>query len=77
MKIIVKQEFTDKFDHITSYPVGKELDFDEERCQDLIARGLAEVPTKDEMVDIKAPEISFEHTLEVPKERPKRNNKKK
>ena len=46
MKIIVKQEFTDKFDHITIYPVNKELDFDEERCQDLISRGLAELAEK-------------------------------
>lgn len=46
MKIIVKEEFTDKFDHKTIYPVGKELDFDEDRCQDLIKRGLAKLPNK-------------------------------
>lgn len=46
MKIIVKEEFTDKFDHKTIYTVGKELDFDEERCQDLIKRGLAKLATK-------------------------------
>ena len=51
MKIIVKEEFTDKYDHKTIYPVDKELDFDEERCQDLISRGLAklaEEPVKEE-----------------------------
>lgn len=51
MKIIVKEEFTDKFDHVTRYKVGEELNFDEERCQDLISRGLAELaeePVKEE-----------------------------
>lgn len=46
MKIIVKEEFTDKFDHVTRYKVGKELDFDEDRCQDLIKRGLAKLADK-------------------------------
>ena len=43
MKIRVKKVFLDKIDNKTWHEVGKEIDnFDDERCQDLISRGLAE-----------------------------------
>ena len=43
MKLIVKSTFIDKNDHTTMYRVGTVLDLnDEERCADLIKRGLCE-----------------------------------
>ena len=43
MKLIVKSIFIDKNDHTTMYQVGTVLDLnDEERCADLIKRGLCE-----------------------------------
>lgn len=41
--IVVLKHFQDKFDHKTQYSVGKELQVDKERADDLVSRGLAEV----------------------------------
>ena len=41
--IVVVKRFRDKFDHKTYYEVGQELEFDEERANDVIERGLAEL----------------------------------
>ena len=49
MKIRVKKVFLDKIDNQTWHEVGKEIDnFDDERCQDLISRGLAEEIVKED-----------------------------
>ena len=41
--IIVVKRFRDKFDHETYYEAGNELEFDEDRANDLVERGLAEL----------------------------------
>lgn len=41
--VIVLSAFQDKFDHKTQYPVGTELQVDEERAKDLVNRKLARV----------------------------------
>lgn len=41
--VIVLEEFQDKFDHKTLYPVGTELEVDKERADDLVSRKLAKV----------------------------------
>ncbi len=43
VKIVVTGRFRDKFDHQTIYEVGRELEFDKERAEDVIERGLAEL----------------------------------
>jgi len=40
--IVVLKRFKDKFDHETIYEAGQELEFDQERANDVIERGLAE-----------------------------------
>ena len=41
MKLIVKNKFRDKYDHVTEYPKDTILDVqDEERAADLVKRGL-------------------------------------
>lgn len=42
MKVKVIKLFKDKFDKETLYQIGEVHDFEEERAQDLIERGLAE-----------------------------------
>jgi hypothetical protein len=39
--IVVLQRFRDKTDHKTLFTVGQELEFDVERANDVVARGLA------------------------------------
>ena len=41
--VIVLEEFQDKFDHKTLYPVGTELEVDKERADDLVGRKLANI----------------------------------
>lgn len=41
-KVKVVKRFRDKFDHVTRYEVGTEHEFETERADDLIERGLAE-----------------------------------
>ena len=41
--VIVLEEFQDKFDHKTLYPVGTELEVDKERADDLVGRKLARI----------------------------------
>ena len=58
MKLIVKSTFIDKNDHTTMYRVGTVLDLnDEERCADLIKRGLCEVAPK-----VEEPEVAEEES---------------
>ena len=58
MKLIVKSTFIDKNDHTTMYQVGTVLDLnDEERCADLIKRGLCEVAPK-----VEEPEVAEEES---------------
>lgn len=45
VKIVVKQTFRDKFKTTTYYKVGQELDFESERAEDVVSRGLAEYVT--------------------------------
>lgn len=45
VKIVVKQTFRDKFKTTTYYKVGLELDFESERAEDVVSRGLAEYVT--------------------------------
>ena len=47
--VIVLEEFQDKFDHKTLYPVGTELEVDKERADDLVGRKLASIK------EVKAP----------------------
>lgn len=71
MKIKVLKRFKDKFDKITRYEPGTELDFEDERATDLIERGLAEAaeelagdedPEQDE--NDKSPEGNLEESPE-------------
>jgi len=39
--IVVLKRFRDKTDHKTLFVVGQELEFDEERANDVVSRGLA------------------------------------
>ncbi len=41
--IVVTARFRDKIDHTTWYEVGTELQFEKERAENLIERGLAEL----------------------------------
>ena len=41
VKIVVVNRFRDKIDHETVYEAGQELEFDEERANDVIERGFA------------------------------------
>ncbi len=41
--IVVTARFRDKFDHVTWYEAGTELQFEKERAESLIERGLAEL----------------------------------
>lgn len=41
--VIVLEAFQDKIDHKTQYPVGTELQVEEERAEDLVSRGLAKI----------------------------------
>ena len=43
ISIVVTTRFRDKIDHKTWYEVGVELQFDKERADDVITRGLAEL----------------------------------
>ena len=45
VKIVVKQTVRDKFKTTTYYKVGQELDFESERAEDVVSRGLAEYVT--------------------------------
>lgn len=45
VKIVVKQTFRDKFKTTTYYKVGQELDFEPNRAEDVVSRGLAEYVT--------------------------------
>ena len=70
MKLIVKSIFIDKNDHTTMYQVGTVLDLnDEERCADLIKRGLCEEvkaskePDKsEEAPKVEEPEVAEEES---------------
>lgn len=43
-KVRIKVRFRDKFDHVTWYEVGSEVEFtDKERVKDLVAKGWVEV----------------------------------
>ena len=42
VSIMVTEAFLDKFDLSIRYEAGKVLEFDEERAQDVVERGLAE-----------------------------------
>ena len=42
VSIKVTEDFLDKFDLSVRYEAGKVLEFDEERAQDVVERGLAE-----------------------------------
>lgn len=42
VSIMVTEAFLDKFDLSIRYEVGEVLEFDEERAQDVVERGLAE-----------------------------------
>lgn len=43
VKVKVLKPFRDKFDHKTRYETGTEVEFDSERAQDVVSRGLAEL----------------------------------
>jgi hypothetical protein len=47
VKIVVVSRFRDKLDHKTLHEVGEELEFDEVRATDVIARKLAELVVKE------------------------------
>jgi len=47
VKIVVVHRFRDKFDHKTYYEVGDELDFEEDRVNDVVSRGLAELKVEE------------------------------
>ena len=42
VKVVVKQLFRDKFTPTIYYKVGQELEFDAERAENLVSRGLVE-----------------------------------
>lgn len=42
VKVVVKQFFRDKFKPTVYYKVGQELEFDAERAENLVSRGLVE-----------------------------------
>lgn len=42
VKVVVKQLFRDKFAPTVYYKVGQELEFDAERAENLVSRGLVE-----------------------------------
>lgn len=43
VKVKVLHIFRDKFDHVTVYQAGKTYEFDAERAEDLVSRGLAKL----------------------------------
>lgn len=44
VKITVAKVFRDKFDKSVLYTPGQELEFEPERAEDVVSRGLAEYP---------------------------------
>lgn len=56
--VIVLESFQDKYDHKTQYPVGTELQVDQERADDLVSRKLTGIkkPEPAKKPETKAPE---------------------
>ena len=65
--VIVLEEFQDKFDHKTLYPVGTELEVDKERADDLVGRKLANIKEVKAPKELKESENSKEVMTETAK----------
>ena len=65
--VIVLEEFQDKFDHQTLYPVGTELEVDKERADDLVGRKLANIKEVKAPKELKESENSKEVMTETAK----------
>lgn len=63
--VIVLEEFQDKFDHKTLYPVGTELEVDKERAEDLVSRKLASIKEVKAPKELKESEKSKEVMTET------------
>lgn len=78
MNIKVKVEFHDKFNYGITYHLGKVYDFEEERAEDIIRRGLgelAEAPKEESKVEAPVEEAPKEEKPAAPKA--KKGTKKK
>ena len=73
--VIVLESFQDKYDHKTQYPVGTELQVDQERADDLVSRKLAGIKETEpaKKPETKAPEApkaaKEEKAVEVPEQK--------